>query len=127
MRKDSIKKTIVVATLLCIICSILVSGAAVLLRPKQIENKKMDIKKNLLLSAGLLKSKRATKKEILEAFEKVRPIIVNLQTGELIKDIDPESFDSKLAAKDPKQNKRISPEKDLAGIKYREKFSKVFF
>ena len=47
MHKDSVGKTIAVAIGLCLICSILVSTAAVKLRPLQAENKRLDIKKNL--------------------------------------------------------------------------------
>ena len=35
MPNDSMKKTIIVATLLCLVCSVLVSGAAVALKPIQ--------------------------------------------------------------------------------------------
>ena len=52
MQNDSALKTLTVAGVLCIICSVLVSTAAVKLKPMQDLNKKLDIKKNLLLSAG---------------------------------------------------------------------------
>ncbi|HDZ16538.1 MAG TPA: Na(+)-translocating NADH-quinone reductase subunit C, partial [Methylophaga aminisulfidivorans] len=45
---DDPKKTLFIAVLLCLVCSILVSTAAVYLRPIQTENKKDDIKKNIL-------------------------------------------------------------------------------
>jgi Na+-transporting NADH:ubiquinone oxidoreductase subunit C len=42
---DSIQKTLTVAILLCLVCSVIVAGAAVGLRGKQNENKAND-KKN---------------------------------------------------------------------------------
>ena len=54
LSNDSLEKTISVALALCFVCAILVSLAAVALRPLQIENKAMDMKKNILDVAGLL-------------------------------------------------------------------------
>ena len=48
---DTVKKTLLVASGLCIVCSLLVSGSAVLLRPLQEENRRLDIQKKLLLTA----------------------------------------------------------------------------
>jgi len=39
---DSIQRTILVAVLLCLVCSIFVSGAAVSLKPLQVKNKLED-------------------------------------------------------------------------------------
>ena len=50
MQKDSAARTILVAVLLCIICSVMVTASAVLLRDRQIKNEQLDIKKNLLLA-----------------------------------------------------------------------------
>jgi Na+-transporting NADH:ubiquinone oxidoreductase subunit C len=51
--QDSIQKTLTVALLLCFVCSVIVSAAAVILRPMQELNKDLDKKKNILLAAGL--------------------------------------------------------------------------
>ncbi|MCP4911617.1 MAG: Na(+)-translocating NADH-quinone reductase subunit C [Oligoflexia bacterium] len=126
MNNDSVGKTITVAAILCIVCSILVSGAAVSLRPKQQLNKQLDIKKNLLLAAGLLKNAKASKNEIEEAFSVVETKVIDLETGEEATDIDAKTFDAVKAAKDPKKNVRIEASKDIAGIKMRAKHSKVY-
>ena len=52
---DSIKKTLLVAVALCIVCSLVVSGAAVLCRPAQDKNKAHDRTSNFLAAAGMLK------------------------------------------------------------------------
>ena len=49
---DSIKKTFGVAALLCVVCAVVVSSAAVMLRPTQEANKLLDLKTNILASAG---------------------------------------------------------------------------
>jgi Na+-transporting NADH:ubiquinone oxidoreductase subunit C len=51
---DSIKKTLIVAFSLCIVCSVIVSTAAVLLKPTQEINKTLDRKRNILAAAGML-------------------------------------------------------------------------
>ena len=45
MQKDSAVGTILVAVLLCIVCSVMVTASAVVLRDKQEKNKLLDIKK----------------------------------------------------------------------------------
>lgn len=127
MSNDTVGKTLGVAAALCIVCSILVSTSAVQLKPKQTENKKLDIKKNLLLAAKLIDSPKATKVEILKAYEKVDAKIVNLTTGEEVPEMDPEKFDAKKASKDPGMSVRISGDKDVARIKTRANYAKVYY
>ena len=54
MASDSVQKTFGVALVLCVVCAVVVSSAAVILRPQQQENKLLDLKTNILASAGLL-------------------------------------------------------------------------
>ena len=124
MSNDSTSKTLIVATLLCVICSIVVSSTAVQLKPMQVRNKKLDIKKNLLVTAGLVDDS-AEEKQIVEAFKAVETKVVDLETGAYA-DIDPESYDARKAAKDPKLNYKIPADKDLANIKSRAKYGKVY-
>lgn len=124
MKNDAIK-TLVVAAILCIFCSVLVSGAAVLLKPNQDENKALDVKKNLLLASGLIKEP-ATKEEIEEAYSQIQVEIVDLETGEVAKDIDPATYDQSTASKDPSTSIAIDPDKDAAGIKVRARYAPVY-
>lgn len=126
MQNDSAAKTLIVAGVLCIFCSVLVSTAAVKLKPMQELNKKLDIKKNLLLSAGLLDSSKASKEEIEEAFQVVETKVIDLNTGEYV-EMDPESYDQLAAASDPEMSQKIAGENDYAKIGKREKLSKVYF
>ncbi len=52
--KESTAHVLLVTVLLCLICSVLVTTAAVVLRPMQEYNKALDRKKNILRAAGLL-------------------------------------------------------------------------
>ncbi len=53
MRRDSVTNTLVVAVLLCVICSVLVSSAAVSLRGRQERNQVQEQRRNILKAAGL--------------------------------------------------------------------------
>lgn len=124
MSNDNIKKIFLVATSLCIVCAIIVSSAAVILRPIQEENKILDVKKNILTAAGLMKA--GEKIDIDAVYSKnIEAKVIDLSTGEYT-DIDPETFDQRKRAKDPKTSKKIPSDKDLAGIKQRSKTAAVY-
>ena len=125
MKVDSTQGTIIVAFVLCVVCSVLVSTSAVQLKPLQDENKKLDVKKNLLLASGLLEA-GASKEDILEKYKLIRAEVVDLDSGEVVEGVVAETFDQKKASKTPGQNKRIDPDKDLGDIKRRAKRSIVY-
>lgn len=124
MKNDSIK-TLIIAAILCIVCSVMVSGAAVLLKPRQDVNKDLDVKKNLLLASGLIKLP-TTPAEIDEAFSKIKTEIIDLETGEVAQGIDPNTFDQAKASKAPDTSKAIEASNDIAGIKSRSKYAPVY-
>ncbi len=116
-KKDSFGRTLFVVIGLCLICSIFVSTAAVVLKPIQQENKLLDRQKYILEAANLLNTKDAgmTKEQILETYNKfVEAKVVSLATGEFV-DIDGNSFDMEKAARDPKTS--FIPENDIASVK----------
>lgn len=120
---DSLEKTIVVALALCFVCAILVSIAAVALRPLQLHNKALDRKKNILEVAGLMQENT----DIDQAFSKlIEAKIVNIATGDYVSNIDIAHYDQRKAAKDPKQSISIPKAQDIAGIKRKAKNAKVY-
>ena len=122
---DTVKKTLLVSCSLCVVCSILVSGAAVILRPLQEENRKLDIKKKLLLTSGLI-DERADRISIEKAFQNVETQVIEIATGVPIDHIPPDRFIQEKAAKNPQLSLFIEADKDLAGIKRRSRFAKVY-
>lgn len=122
--KDSIGGTLTVVVLLSLICSLIVAGAAVMLKPTQEEQKQLDKQKNILSVAGLL-SADTKKNQIKELYVKnIEPKIVDLATGEYVEGIN--NFDAKAAAKDPAQNMAINPADDKAGLRVRAKYAEVY-
>ena len=56
LSNDNLEKTIAIAVALCLVCAVLVAFAAVALKPLQVSNKELDMKKNILDVAGLLQA-----------------------------------------------------------------------
>ena len=119
---DSTVKTLVVAFSLSIVCAIFVSTAAVVLQPAQEINKTLDRKRNILAAAGMLEEG----KSVEEQFSQVSTRLVDLRTGKFVEDMDPQSYDQRKAAKDPKASSNLSDEEDIANIGRRENYSLVY-
>ncbi|MFM2482245.1 Na(+)-translocating NADH-quinone reductase subunit C [Celerinatantimonas sp. YJH-8] len=122
---DSLAKTIKVVVGISLICSIVVSGAAIGLRGMQNNNKLLDKQKNILAVSGV----STQGKRISDVYKKyIETKVVNLNTGEYVDShqINPASFDQKKAAEDPTMSIRLSPEQDTAGIIRRSNYATVY-
>ena len=132
MPAETRKQTLVVATTLCLVCSVLVSAAAVVLRPIQQLNKKLDIQKNILEVAGIYNEN----KDIPSQFRAVQTELVLLPTKSgapgipldadtaRLEGYDLETFD---ARKDAKGEKKVSvPDGSLPQIANRESAAFVY-
>lgn len=122
MSNDRTPKILIVAVLVCLFCSILVSTAAVTLKPLQENNKALDIKRNLLEVSGLLRPD----KTIEELFHPIEAKVVDLSTGDYVESIDPDEYDQRQAVKDPAQSVAIPSGKDTARIGRRAKYATVY-
>lgn len=128
--KETVSRTLTVALALCIACSVVVSAAAVMLRPAQIINQTLDIKTNILAAAGMLEA-GASAQDIEDTFQKFDVRLVDLDTGEYVEPAsvgvkDPMKYDMYKAASDPDMSIRIPPTEDKAGIKRRANVARVF-
>ncbi len=119
---DSLEKTIFIAVSLCLVCAVLVSLAAVALKPLQVSNKELDMKTNILDVAGLLEQGSDVEKMFAS---KIEAKLVDLETGEYVEG-DANSYDQRKAAKDPAQSIAIPKEKDIAHIRVKAKLAKVY-
>ena len=82
--KDSFGRTVIFILSVCIVCSIVVAGAAVGLKPLQTQNKLDDKQSKILETAGLLKD-GMTKAEIRKLYgERVEAKLINLDSGEYV-------------------------------------------
>ena len=79
---DSVLKTVIVATVLCLICSVVVSATAVGLRPLQQRNAILAMKQEILRVAGLDDPSRTVE----ESFSRIETRIIDLSTGQIAAD-----------------------------------------
>ncbi len=94
--------SILFAAVVCLVCAVFVSSSAVSLKSRQDENAYLDKQRNVLIAAGLAREDEVlTTEDIQERFGPVESVIVDLQTGEELADVDPQTFDQRAAASDP--------------------------
>jgi Na+-transporting NADH:ubiquinone oxidoreductase subunit C len=114
-RSPTTAYTIAFATLICVVCGVLVSSAAVVLKDRQEANNILDRKRNVLLASGLLRSgETLSPQQLDERFAPVVPVVIRLETGEPAPDIDPLTFDQRAATSDPERSEPAP--KNAAGV-----------
>ena len=90
------------ATAICVVCAIAVSSAAVALRERQDRNAALDKQRNVLIAAGLASdAEHLDAAEIQSRFGPIEQVVVRLETGEEVADIDPLTYDQRKASGDP--------------------------
>jgi len=119
-KKDGTLRTVVVATAVCLVCSIFVSLAAVMLRPVQEANKLADKRRNILAVAGLLQPGV----DLDKAFEQIDTRVINLQNGQYAENIDADNYDMYAAEGDDAVS--LSNAEDKAGIGSKPKHATVY-
>lgn len=132
-QRDSMGYTVGVALILCVVCSLGVSVAAVALKDRQELNKTLDRQKNILDATGIAYAETGapaselSRDMVEELFKRIDERLVDLETGEYAEGIEPATYDEKAAAKDPARSvELIEPAYD-PGVKRREKVVRVYF
>ncbi len=118
---DSIGKTLTVTILLCVICSVIVSAAAVLLKPKQVANSEANRKANILTIAGISDPSKTTD----ELFQQITTRYVELDTGKFV-DAPSNNYNARQAAKDPQLGHSVPGDQDIASIKFQANVMPVY-
>lgn len=134
IKKETTGGTLLVAFLLCIVCSVIVAGSAVVLKPAQTANKQLDRKKNVLSAAGMLPAGASDAASIDALFGRFQVRMVDLDTGSYLDaqtlaerpELDPQRYDQVKAAKDTSLSAALPAEEDIASIKRREKYAQVY-
>ncbi|MBK5968948.1 MULTISPECIES: Na(+)-translocating NADH-quinone reductase subunit C [Thiorhodovibrio] len=111
---DDPLKTVAVALVLCLACSVVVSATAVGLRPLQERNESLALKREILRVAGLDTSGQ----DIDQAFEAIEVRLVDLDSGDYVEHPDPMSYSYRDAGNDPQASIALG-EQDIAGIRRR--------
>ncbi|WP_227815432.1 Na(+)-translocating NADH-quinone reductase subunit C [Nitrogeniibacter aestuarii] len=122
--KESTSKTVMVALAVSLVSSVFVAGAAVSLKPVQVENRLLDKQRSILSIAGIGEGS-LSRTEVKNLFDQqITPHVLDLETGEYTDQFDPTQFDNLKAARDPKLSEPL--EDDPALIKRRERYTTVY-
>ncbi len=122
--KDSVPKALLLALIVSVVGGYLVTSSTVLLKPKYLANQERE-RQEYLLDIVQRQPGMQGLFETVEA-ELVKAQVIDLETGQPLPAIDPQTFDQRRVAKDPDQSIEIPSNRDLANIKRREKFAKVY-
>ena len=129
MNNDSLKHSLKVILTVCLVCSLLVSTAAVMLSALQKENQRQDKIKNILIAAGLFKHDAESDNIYRQSIE---PLLIELRSGERVDeatispDFSIESFDIETFANDPVLGENVAAEVDIAKIKRQPRFMVIY-
>jgi len=132
-QRDSLGYTLSVAAILCVVCSLAVSTAAVTLRDRQDANVKLDQQKNILDATGLaigeygVQANELSLSEIDKLNKYISSRLVNLKTGEYASDQDVDNYSLVEAAADPETSIPIVDPKFNPGEPRRPKTMQVYF
>ena len=119
---DDPRKIIGVAVVLCLVCSVFVSAAAIGLRPMQEANERQSIRSNILQVAGLMQPGG----DVDALFKQIEPRIVDLRTGKFSDAVDPATYDQRVAVRDPAGSDPIPRDEDIASIKRKAHFATIY-
>ena len=98
----SVGYTLLFATLVCVVCAVVVSGSAVQLKDLQDANILLDKQSNVLEAAGLREPGVVLPaEEVAELFAGIDSKVIDLRTGEVLEDVDTETFDQRRMAMNP--------------------------
>ena len=106
-KKESLGKTIGVVVAVCLVCSIVVSGAAVGLRSLQQTNAALDKKSNILNAAGLYEMGMSNSAIESTYSERVEQRYVNLEEGTFVEAPAPD-YDMYKAAKQTEYSTKVT-------------------
>lgn len=128
-RLDSTRYTIVFATIVCVVCALLVAVAAVSLQPRQAANARLYMEKNVLLAAGLAQpGVDLSERDVRAIFDKnIKARLVEFETGTLVPEdkVDARNYDQRKARNDPGASRAAPP--NNAGIGRMPQYGIVYF
>lgn len=133
LSRDSTAGTLLTASILCVVCSLVVSVSAVLLKDKQEENKMLDRQKNILDAAGLSIGEFGkpagdlSREQIDELYTWISEELVDLETGKIVTAEQPADYDPREAARKDASSDPVDASQFDPGFSRREKIAKVYF
>ncbi len=126
MNNDSTQKALLVIFLVALVCSVLVSIAAISLRPIQLLNQLVERSRNIVALSGLVEpGQKLSSDEILASIEQLDAHVVDIDSGEFDDSKDPNEFDPRAAVNDPVLGVAIPGDEDMASLGRRTRYEIV--
>ena len=129
IHNGSLNQSIKVILSVCLVCSLLVSTAAVMLHDRQKENQRQERIKNILIAANLYRHDINIERVYKQRIE---PILINLRSGEQVvednisADFSIDDFDIQTFANDLELGENVDSEVDIAKIQRRPKYMLIY-
>lgn len=119
MRKETTAKTLMVAAILSVVCSIALAATVTLLKPIQTVNKSLEKQRRILEAASLMPAGKVSAQEVRDIFATLERYLVDLETGKFEPISLDDPFDLEKATKDTARSIALTPEQDIAKIRRR--------
>jgi Na+-transporting NADH:ubiquinone oxidoreductase subunit C len=127
VRKDSTLRALLTVLVTAVVCSSIVSGSVVLLRPIQLNNKLLERSGNIVQLTSLLPADgEVSDEQLLDLFKSLDARVVNIDEVTLDTAFDAYTFDNRKAAIDPELSVTIPPDQDRAGLGRRSRYKTVY-
>ena len=100
--------TLAVSAMVCVVCAVLVSTAAVTLRERQTANAELARRRNVLTAAGVLREgETLPRAEVERRFATFEAVVVDLRTDKADPAFDPIGYDARRAQSDPAASQAV--------------------
>lgn len=127
MNNDSPAKAIIVVLGTAFVCSLLVTVAAVKLKPIQRAYQDLERNRFIVAISGLASpGQELDDSEVVELFQELDALLVDIDAGTVDGSMNPLSFDQRQASADPELSVAIPSELDGASLSRRSRLATVF-
>lgn len=127
MDNESPLKAIIVVTATALVCSILVTVAAVTLQPMQRAYQDLERNRILVRISGVRDAvDEMSDREVIAAFQNLDARLVDLDRGVFDETYNPYTFDTRKAATNPRFSVVIPADQDVAGLGQRSSLVRVY-
>ncbi len=110
-------RSLLILLVVALVCSVLVSVSAVMLRPIQLQNELIQRYRNIVALTGLTSTgEQLADQAVLDAVNDLDVRVVDLNTGRFAPDIDPDTVNARAALNDPEASVAIPAGADKARL-----------
>ncbi|HEY5665134.1 MAG TPA: NADH:ubiquinone reductase (Na(+)-transporting) subunit C [Gammaproteobacteria bacterium] len=125
--RESVARTLGVATGVAVFCSLFVSSAVLWLRPIQLAYASIERNRAIVEAAGLVEpGVELDERAIVDRFLDLETRIVDLDAGAFSDPVSPTTYDFRAAIDDPDQTRPIPDELDIANLGRRPVYLPVY-